>query len=245
MQNSPRANLEFQLEDKVPHLVAGAIRWREERSSALVVGSVPKASSPWRAAVASLSKGYLEGLREYIGDHFARDVKFREVFAPYRQLPVLEDQQHQILLDNERLKTQLIAERRALLAARQSETQLQEEKGKLLDTVCELVKLNKSLQESMIGAHQSRICFHEAHRGVVSDSIGDQIEVVFDTKNGEVRQIYDRSQFVCQRMPTEGQKVEAHVFLAIAKEEAEGPHLGAVSDLPEFGPQGITGDIRL
>lgn len=187
-----------------------------------------------------ITEGYLK--------HHAVGAKWKmapQMFYGGGASPIFEDQ-HRVLLENERLKTQLISEKRALLIARQSEVRLQSENDKLIDGVCELTKVNKILQAVLIAGHQKRVCFHETHVGVVSDSVGEQIEVTYETQDGPLKQIYNRKQFIHQKLPSEGERIEAHVVVAIApSDESKRSNKDQTSDLPEFKGKGISGTIRL
>lgn len=152
------------------------------------------------------------------------------------------EEQHKVLLENERLKSQLISEQRALLLSRQSEVQLQTQNEKLLDGVCELTKVNKALQTVLVSEKQGKICFHEQHVGVVTEIVGDQVEVTYEP-NGIV-QIYHRSQFVHGKLPAEGSRIEAHVIIG-ATDPIEHTEVEKESDLPNFAGKGQSGTIRV
>jgi hypothetical protein len=117
-------------------------------------------------------------------------------------------------LENERLKTQMIEQRRALLVARQSNDELNKKNDRLVEIVCDLTKSTQALQRALLAKEDSKICLYETHEGVVSEVVGDQIQVTFETENGPLRQVYHRSQFMGKKLPDEGEIVEANVFLS-------------------------------
>jgi hypothetical protein len=158
----------------------------------------------------------------------------------------------EILLENERLKTQLIAEQRAVLAAREHNAQLSShisdlnsQSGVLLDGVCELAKANKALQAVLIAKSAGRLCFHEEHLGLVTGALGDQVEVTYETGEGRLKQVYSRAQFIHGKFPQEGDAVEAHVLIAVGKASEAKTESEETSDLPEFRTKGISGTIRI
>ena len=68
----------------------------------------------------------------------------------------IAEDQNRILLENERLKTQLISEQRAVLQARQHNRQLTAQNESLVDGVCILAKANKALQAALVARKPDR-----------------------------------------------------------------------------------------
>jgi len=166
--------------------------------------------------------------------------------------PLIEDR-NKALLENERLKSQLMSERRALLAARQRQVELAarnaeltSRNAKLTDAVCDLASTNKALHAALIARHQGRVRIHETHRGVVSEVCGDQVEVTYETAEGPLKQIYHRDQFAQGKLPTEGEAIEAHVMVAASEPKAANEkELDVTSDLPTFSDRAVSGPLRI
>ena len=151
-----------------------------------------------------------------------------------------------MLLENERLKSQLMAQRRALLASKKHQSDLTAQNDRLVDGICDLVKTNKTLQESVLARNDGRICFLENHKGVVSEVFGQQVEVTYEMADGALKQIYKVEQFLQTQLPMEGDSIEALVILATAKREQNLKKEEAfVSDLPNFGDKAVSGPIYL
>ncbi len=165
---------------------------------------------------------------------------------------LIADEQHRNLLELERLKTQLISEQRATLLARQQSAelasqnaQLRPQNESLLEVVCDMAKANKDLQAALIAQSQGRICLREVHRGTVSEVVGAQAEVTYETPDGPLKQVYERKQFVRGKLPEEGDAVEAHVIVVVGQASEAQKEPEETSDLPEFRDRGISGTIRI
>jgi len=157
----------------------------------------------------------------------------------------IDEAQHKVVLENERLKTQLISERRAVLTAHQRHAQLTSQHEVVLEGICELAKANKALQAALIAQAAGRICFHETHSGSVTEILGDQVAVTYETPDGPLKQVYDRTQFMHGKLPEEGDVVEAHVMIAVAKSPDVQKEAEEASDLPDFRDKGTSGTIRI
>jgi hypothetical protein len=120
-----------------------------------------------------------------------------------------------LLIEQERLKTQLIEQRRAVLLATRTHDGLRKECDKLLDAVCEVTMANKALQDCLIGKHEGRLCLYESTDGVVASVVGNDIEVVYQKGERTFRQIYNKRQFMHAKTPTEGDSVKAHAILCV------------------------------
>jgi hypothetical protein len=150
------------------------------------------------------------------------------------------------LLESERRKSLRMAENRTLLASRTGQEDLASENAALRDAVFDLAKANKALQ-SAIGVHVAgRLCLLEFHRGVVTEIIGEQVEVTYDTPEGPLKQIYNCSQFMNGKIPNEGDRIEASVTVAVIERgQAEGEESNFDNDLPSFKDRATSGPIRI
>jgi hypothetical protein len=75
--------------------------------------------------------------------------------------------------------------------------------------------------------------------------MGEQVEVTYETLDGPLKQVYDRTQFVPGKVPEEGDAVEAHVIIAVGKGSDAQTESGETSDLPDFRDKGVSGTIRV
>ena len=112
-----------------------------------------------------------------------------------------------------RAKSQVIAARRTGLSARREAERLASQSDKLLGCVSEQAKAIRALQAALIARDAGALCMHETHRGVVTDVEGDEIAVTYETEEGPVEQVYERSQFVDGKVPAVGDAIEAHVLV--------------------------------
>ena len=160
--------------------------------------------------------------------------------------PISFSDKDRTFLENERLKSQLMAQRRDLLASQKKQDDLIAQNDKLVNAICDLAKINKTLHEVVLARQQARVCLHETHQGVVSDVAGTQLEVTYETSEGVLKQIYDESQFMQGRLPEEGDAIEAHVIVIFAnKDEGKNKEADFVSKLPNFRDKAVSGPITL
>lgn len=136
--------------------------------------------------------------------------------APERNLPQPQDLQ----TENERLQNRVRHLQNDLLAA-------QESNNKLIDVVGEFSKANKAMQAAFDALRGKRICLYETVRGVVTAQESTEVEVTYETPEGETRQIYESG-----RLPREGDTVEAHVMLSVVQ-----------APLPEPAPEEFSGKL--
>jgi hypothetical protein len=130
-------------------------------------------------------------------------------------------------LKKEWLKSQHMAERRASIAdSIDRNAWLQEEADKVTKATHTLC--------SMIEAHaREHQCLFEKRSGIVTEKLGDEIEVTFDLPDGPLKQIYRLSQFKGDRLPSEGDMVEARLSLVIV-DQPERSDSDFDSPLPSF-----------
>jgi hypothetical protein len=138
----------------------------------------------------------------------------RPLELTYTVAPSVENQQ--LLLDRERLKTELMAERRALLLERRRSEELTSENDKLWDCMSDIVKENQALIAMVIAQKHEKVCFHERHEGEVVERKGDQKVIVsYRSASGEsIRQTYDKAQFSRRGLPEVGDRIQAYVMVA-------------------------------
>jgi hypothetical protein len=116
--------------------------------------------------------------------------------------------------------THLIAARREVLTSRQQlewaeqrVRHLESANAKQMDTIDSLVNTSDALQSVFGAAGRGTICMHQSHTGVVTRVIDDEVVVRYDSPDGPLEQVYDRSQFSKGQVPAEGDAVEARVFM--------------------------------
>jgi hypothetical protein len=90
-----------------------------------------------------------------------------------------------------------------------------------------------------------RPCIIESHRGVVSDVLGNQVEITYETPAGPIKQIYNREQFRGGVIPNEGDDVEAKVTVSVVDRETSEVEEDFESDIPSFEGRGIKGQARI
>lgn len=127
---------------------------------------------------------------------------------------VFRTPEHESTLEVERLKSQVIAARQAELSARREAERRENQTDKLLECVSEQAKAIRALQAALIARDAGALCMHETHRGVVTDVEGDEVAVTYETEEGSVEQVYQRSQFVQGQLPEVGDAIEAHVLVS-------------------------------
>ncbi len=155
------------------------------------------------------------------------------------------EDENRTLLEAERLKTQLISERRAVLLARQQNAELAARNESPIEALCDLAKANKDLQAALIAQNEDRVCLREVHRGTVTEILGEQVEVFYETAEGRLKQVYSRDQFAHGRVPDEGDNVQALVIMAVTKRLEAQTEPEETSDLPDFRDKGVSGTIRI
>jgi hypothetical protein len=116
--------------------------------------------------------------------------------------------------------THLIAARREVLSSRRQlewaeerVRQLESANAKQIDTINSLVNKNDALHSAVGAVRHGTICMHQSHAGVVTRVIDDEVVVRYDSPDGPLEQVYDRSQFSKGQVPAEGDVVEARVFM--------------------------------
>jgi len=81
----------------------------------------------------------------------------------------------------------------------------------------------------------------ESLRGVVSEVLGNQVEITYETRSGPMKQIYNREQFLGGKMPHEGDSVQADLAIWLVDREPT----RATSDIPSFEGRSIKGELRI
>jgi hypothetical protein len=113
------------------------------------------------------------------------------------------------------LKSRLIEQQRALLVANQMIRHLQETYLQIQTILRDAVSANKSLQAALIGKSEGAVCLYERHVGVAAASFGNEIQIVYDTPEGPLKQMYSVSQFMAGKVPECGDSVEAYVLMCV------------------------------
>lgn len=179
---------------------------------------------------------FQEGLTyELIGAHFAGG-----------ELYISHDESR-ILIEVERLKTQLIAERRATLAAKQaleraerSLDSARKQNNQLIDAICGLIKANSS------ASHGAALLMHQAYQGVVSEVGESQLQIAYDIEGVDVKQTYEKSQFLHHCDLSEGDEVQASFYILSTPNATNANEAIEPADrLPLFAPLAKTGDVIL
>ena len=107
-------------------------------------------------------------------------------------------------------------------------------------------RLNQLISDptrAAIGPPRPRIM--ESHRGVVSEVLGNQVEITYETSAGPLKQIYNREQFVGGVIPNEGDNVEAKVTVTVVDHEPNVFEEEFESDIPSFEGRAIKGQARI
>lgn len=213
-------------------------------------GLAPTASPPeLEQAIACLTEARSLGERRLKGAFVPAAPDLMWSFRRLEPGTVSEFPSRDLLIENERLKTQLIEQRRALLLADRSIADLRKQNERLVDVVCDATSANKALQGAMLAQREGRLCLHETHRGVVSAVVGEQIEVTYETAEGPLKQIYQRDQFIGSKLPQEGDSVEAHVMLSTVLQPKPQEQAGTMGqraeERPDFRTQNTAETIRI
>ena len=163
---------------------------------------------------------------------------------------VLRHRNSELTLHVERLRSELVAAKRSELIARRDAERLEGQNDAQLSCIGELAKTNRAAQEALIAAKEGRICLHETHFGVVAEREGDEVAVVYERPDGEVEQIYDRTQFVDGKLPEVGDNLEAHVIVASRRAGAvpgsiETGTQGKTDEFSAFREKGVTGPTKI
>jgi hypothetical protein len=152
------------------------------------------------------------------------------------------------VLEAENLKTQLIAERRNALLSARRESRLLEATEDLSTAVKNLTEAQGTLLSAATAKAEGRVCLHEQYVGTVSELIGSQVVVVYESKEGNpIKQFYDRDQFVEDYAPLEGETLYAFVFIAAAtsRPSLQEPGSMEAEDFSGFRTSSVEGDIEL
>ena len=161
-------------------------------------------------------------------------------------LPQVEE--HRIVLEVENLKTQLIAERRNTLFSARRESQLLEANENLTVAVRALTEAQRTLLSTATAKVEGRVCLHERYVGTVSELLGTQVVVVYESEDGSpIKQVYGREQFLKDYTPQEGETLHAFVFVAAATPREsleESTSTEAEADFSGFRTS-VEGDIEL
>src|SRR5579871_5186231 len=121
-------------------------------------------------------------------------------------VPAKED--NRSLLEMERLKSRLMAERRTASLVRQEADELSKRNADLIATLQRMTETESVLARCVTAKADAKVCLFEKYSGTVSELIGEQVVVVYDAANGEaVKQIYNQEQFIKDRLPREGEEV--------------------------------------
>ncbi len=174
----------------------------------------------------------------------------REQIEPRKReasLPV--EAGHRLILENERLKTQLMSERRTAYVARRKEDELFQQHASLIETAHTLAATQRVLTLTLTARADARVCLHEHYSGTVSEIVGEQIVVVYEADDGEpMKQVYDRKQFIADHVPREGDELCAYVFITLhppGRSLVE--HSTTAVTEPDFSgfDKGVTGDVEI
>lgn len=159
------------------------------------------------------------------------------------------EESNRALLEIERLKTQLMAEKRAIIFARKAASnaevrinELKAQNEKLLDAIYSLVKSKEALQSALIASSDGTLCMQETHYGIVNEASEEQVEVAYDTSSGVIKQSYTANQFFRGKLPREGNTIETNVFVIVKERH---PKSDFISKLPLIGNNAVTGEIEL
>ena len=149
----------------------------------------------------------------------------------------------ELILENQQIKSQLTAERRAIQTAHRNGESIEAHNGQLAEAL-------RQLQGALIARDAGRLVMHEKHVGVVVDTEGDEVLVSYETDDEPIEQVYHREQFMHDKLPREGDRVEAHVLVSQAPEDS-----GKRRDAPSpeemeevfrvFREKGISGSVEL
>jgi hypothetical protein len=91
-----------------------------------------------------------------------------------------------------------------------------------LTCIRELIQANRALQQALLERNGDQLCMHERNEGVVIRVVDDEVVVRFETTDGPLEQVYHRSQFIGNKLPEEGHRIESHVFAWCRPYSAQG-----------------------
>ncbi len=127
----------------------------------------------------------------------------------------LRKERDELVIQNEILKSRVAEERRTTARAQQQYDQLKATMDNMVDDLRDRGKANETLQGALIAYHAGRVCMHESYWGVVEQVHGDKVVVVYETEDDPLEQVYKRSQFIEDRLPKVGDRVEVFVHVTI------------------------------
>lgn len=133
-----------------------------------------------------------------------------ESFAPVVYLEICSSNV-QDFLRNEGLRSQHMAKRRASIS-QSTEPNLID---RLQDEVDRLATENRALLSVCEAREQEYQILSEKRTGTITEKLGDQIEVAYDLPDGLVKQIYRLGQIKGNKLPSEGDRVEARLSLVV------------------------------
>ncbi|HZZ44694.1 MAG TPA: hypothetical protein VFE58_17290 [Tepidisphaeraceae bacterium] len=156
----------------------------------------------------------------------------------------------ELLVERERLKTQLISMHRQLLElqARVEESnrqvaRLEKQNDGQLSCIGEIIKANNVLQKAVLEQHEQSLCMHNITHGVVTKRLEDGVAVEFEAVGEYFEQVYNDSQFMRGKTPSEGDRIEAHVFMWHRQHKQMGIDAYLTSDEIQNGFSGYTEGI--
>jgi hypothetical protein len=142
-----------------------------------------------------------------------------------------------------------MAARRTVDIALREKDDLLEQNRLLTETAHRLATTGEILTSCLTAKHDARVCLHEHYSGTVSEIVGEQIIVVYETQEGEsIKQVYDHKQFVPDRLPREGDEVCAYVFVTRQVYQSALPEPSPrPKDEPDFSgfDKGMVGDVEI
>lgn len=160
----------------------------------------------------ALWREYPQALHEVENDWF---ISGRLVGAATTDLGLPQVDQHRLQLELEQVKTQLIGERRNALVSARRESQLMETNENLAVSLKGLVEAQRTLLMAFTANAQARVCLHERYVGTVSEIVGSQVKIVYDSEDRtSIKQVYDLDQFEKGYKPHEGESLHAFVLVA-------------------------------
>lgn len=152
-------------------------------------------------------------------------------------------------LAEQRFKTQLMATLRTAQLALREKDDLLQQNHTLTETVHRLAATGHILTSCLAARNDALVCLHEHYSGTVSEIMGEQIVVVYEVADGEpMKQIYDRKQFIADRVPREGDELCAYVFIAVNPPgRALVERSTSAMTEPDFSgfDKGVTGDVEI
>lgn len=164
----------------------------------------------------------------------------------FYRLGQAEDEDAQ-LKEADRAESQQIADQRELLILKKQNARLKVQNDGQLECIGNLSRTNLAFTDAMIGKNCAvRIC--EARQGRVIRVESDHATIAYDTADGRVEHVYNRTQFVDQKLPDEGDYVQAHAFIAfkpgpVRKLDEFKPAIGGADEFKAFREKRKTGPI--